>query len=103
MVPQLDRAVPLKVRACEGRSEGSLTEVFMLKHDLCRSNSSSKNSALAVTPHLEEILHSTCRVPMLFIVVELVRSEGRMSYLVKHSGDSSSGFRRGFGVDVDKS
>ena len=38
VVPQIDRAVPLKMRACEGTSEGSSTEVFMLGHALCRSN-----------------------------------------------------------------
>ena len=35
VIPQIDRAVPLKVRACEGTSEGSLVEVFMLEHALC--------------------------------------------------------------------
>ena len=52
VIAQIDRAVPLKVRACEGTSQGSWTEVFMLVHALCRSNSSSKKSALAATPHI---------------------------------------------------
>ena len=30
VIPQLDRAVPLKVRAYQGTSEGSSAEVFML-------------------------------------------------------------------------
>ena len=53
VVTQIDRAVPLKVRACEGTSEGSSDEVFMLGHALCRSNSSSEKSALAATPQIE--------------------------------------------------
>ena len=52
VVSQLDRAAPLKVRACKGTSEGSSTEVLKLGHALCRSNSSSKNSALAATPQI---------------------------------------------------
>ena len=52
MVPQLDRAVPLKVRTCEGTSQGSSTEVLMLGHVLCRSNSSPVNSALAARPQI---------------------------------------------------
>ena len=99
----LDRAVPLEVRACEGTSEGSSTEVFMLGHALCRSSSSSENSALAATPQIGGILHSTCRAPVLLVGVELVRSEGRMSNLVQYSGHSNSGLLRGCGVDVDKS
>ena len=54
MVPQLDRAVPLKVQAGEGTSEGSSTEVFMLGHALCRFNLSSENSALMTTPQIGE-------------------------------------------------
>ena len=38
VIAQIVRAVPLKVRACEGTSEGSLAEVYMLEHALCRSN-----------------------------------------------------------------
>ena len=38
------------VRADEGTPEGSSTEVFMLGHALCRSNSSFENSVLAATP-----------------------------------------------------
>ena len=52
MVPQLDRAVILKVRACQGTPEGSSAEVFMLGHALCRSNSSSEKSALAAAPQI---------------------------------------------------
>ena len=104
MVPQLDRAVPLKARACEGTSEGSSTEVFMLGYALCRSNSSSaKIRPLRLHFKLEEILHSTCRAPLLFVGVELVRSKGSILNLVQHSGDSSSGLLRGCGVEVDKS
>ena len=52
VIAQIDRAVPLKVRACEGTSEGSSAETFMLGHTLCRSNSSSEESALAATPQI---------------------------------------------------
>ena len=52
VIAQIDRAVPLKVRACEGTSEGSSAEVFVLGHALCRSNSSSEKSALAATPQI---------------------------------------------------
>ena len=43
VIAQIDRAVPRKVCACEGTSEGSSAEVFMLEHALCRSDSSSEN------------------------------------------------------------
>ena len=57
VMAQIDRAVPLKVRACEGTSEGSSTEAFMLEHVLCRSKSWSEKSALtAIHLKLEEIL-----------------------------------------------
>ena len=53
VIAQIDRAVPLKVRAaCEGTSKGSSAEIFMLGHTLCRSNSSSEKSALAATPQI---------------------------------------------------
>ena len=52
VIAQIDRAVPLKVRACEGIPEGSSAEVFMLEHALCRSNPSSEKSALAATPQI---------------------------------------------------
>ena len=49
VIAQIDRAVPLKVRAWGGTLEGSSAEVFMLGHALCRSNSSSEKSALVAT------------------------------------------------------
>ena len=52
VIAQIDRAVPLKVRACESTSEGSSAEVFMLGHARCRSNSSSEKTALAATPQI---------------------------------------------------
>ena len=52
VITQIDRAVPLKVRACEGTSEGSSAEVFMLGHALCRCNPLSEKSALAATPQI---------------------------------------------------
>ena len=52
VIAQIDRGVPLKVRACEGTSEGSWAELFMLGHAPCRSNSSSKKSALAATSQI---------------------------------------------------
>ena len=52
---------------------------------------------------LEEILHSTCRSPVLLVGVELVKSEGRILNLLQYSRDSNSGLLRGCGVDVDKS
>ena len=52
MIAQTDRAGPLKVCACEGTSEGSSAEDFMLEHALCRSNSSSEKSVLAATPQI---------------------------------------------------
>ena len=52
VIAQIDSAVTLKVRACEGRAEASSAEVFMLEHALCRSNRSSEKSALAATPQI---------------------------------------------------
>ena len=52
VIAQIDRVVPLKVRACYGTSEGSSAEVFMLGHAMCRSNSSSEKSALVATPQV---------------------------------------------------
>ena len=52
MVAELDSAVPLKARACQGTLEGLLAEFFMLGHAPCYSNSWSKNSALAATPQI---------------------------------------------------
>ena len=49
VIAQIDGAVPLKVRACEGTSEGSSAEVFILGYALYRSNSPSGKSALAAT------------------------------------------------------
>ena len=103
MIPQLDRAVPLKVRVCEDTSEGSSTEVFMLGHALCRSNSWSENSALAATPQIGGIpALELCRAPVFLVGIELVRSEGRILNLVNSPGDSNSGLLRRCGVDVDK-
>ena len=53
VIAQIDRAVPLKVRACEGTSGGSSAGVFMLGGALCRSTSSSEKSVLAATPQIE--------------------------------------------------
>ena len=50
---QLDRATPLKVRACRGTREGSSFEVFTLRHTLCRSYSKIEVSALSSTPKFE--------------------------------------------------
>ena len=52
MLAQINSPGPLKVRACEGTSEGLSAEVFMLEHALCRSNSSSEKSALAAEPQI---------------------------------------------------
>ena len=52
VIAQIDRAVPLKVRACKSTSEGLSAEVFMREHALCRSNSSSEKSALATKPQI---------------------------------------------------
>ena len=52
VIAQIDRAVPLKVRASKVTSEGSLAEVFMLGRALRGSNSSSEKSALAGTPQI---------------------------------------------------
>ena len=54
-VPQLDRAAPLKVRACRGTGEGWSVEVFTLGHALCRSYSKGKGSALTATPKFEGV------------------------------------------------
>ena len=52
VIAQIDRAVPLKVRASKVTSEGSSAEVFMLGRALRGSNSSSEKSALAGTPQI---------------------------------------------------
>jgi len=52
VLAQINSPGPLKVHACEGTSEGSSAEVFMLEHALCRSNSSSEKSALAAEPQI---------------------------------------------------
>ena len=93
MGPQLDRAVPLKVRACEGTSEGTCPVALIRRPKIQR----------LLHFKLEEFLHSTCRTPVLLVGVELVRSEGRILNLVQYSGNSNSGLLRGCGVDVDKS
>ena len=97
VIAQTDRAVPLKVRACEGTSEGLSPEVYMLEHALCRSN--SKNQRLRLHLKLEEILHSTCRAPVVLGGVEIVYLEGRILNLVQYSGDSNSCLLRGCGMD----
>ena len=98
VVPQLDRAVPLKVRACEGRLK--FLCLAMLCVALIRR---PKIQPLRLHLKLEEFLHSTYRAPVLLVGVETVRSEGRILNLVQSSGDSNSGLLRGCGVDVDKS
>ena len=114
MVPQLDRAVPLKVRACQGASEGSLAEVFVLGHALCRSNPWCEKSALAARPQiggnpldlkLEGIMHSTCRAPVWLVGVKLVGPESGVFDLliVQYYGGSDSGPLHGCGVDADES
>ena len=50
---QLDRATPLKVRACRGASEGSSFEVFTLRHTLVRSYSKVEVSAFRSSPKFE--------------------------------------------------
>ena len=50
---QLDRAAPLKVRACRGAREGSSVEAFTLKQALCRSYSKVEASASSSTPKFE--------------------------------------------------
>ena len=50
---QLDRATPLKVRACRGTCEGSSFEVFTLRHALCLSYSKVEVSDLSCTRKLE--------------------------------------------------
>ena len=62
-----------------------------------------KNQRLRLHLKLEEILHSTCRAPVLLVGVELVRSEKRILNLAKCSGDSNSGLFRGCSADVKKS
>ena len=52
-VHQLDRAAPLKVRACRGTWKSLLVEVFTLRHALCRSDSKVGASALTATPKFE--------------------------------------------------
>ena len=52
-VHQLDRAAPLKVRACRGTYEGSSVEVFTLRHALCRSYSKVEASTLSSTTKIE--------------------------------------------------
>ena len=50
---QLDRATPLKVRACRGTWEGWSFEVFTLRHTLCLSYSKVEVSDLSSTRKLE--------------------------------------------------
>ena len=52
-VHQLDRAAPLKVRACRSAGEGSSVEVFTLRYALRRSCSRVEASALSSTPKFE--------------------------------------------------
>ena len=98
VIAQIDRAVPLKVCACGGTSEGSSAEVFMLEHALCRSNLSS-DSPLRLHLKLEKILYSTCRAPVVLSGVEIVHLEGRILNLVQYSGDSNSCLLLGCGMD----
>ena len=52
MVPQLDRASPLKERAGRGTLEGWSGDVSTLGHALCQSNSSCVTLAQAATPQV---------------------------------------------------
>ena len=52
VLARINSPVLLKVRACEGTSEGSSAEVFMLEHALCRLNAPSEKSALAAKPQI---------------------------------------------------
>ena len=87
VIAQIDRAVPLKVRACEGTSEGSSAEVFMLGHALFALIRRRKNRPLRLHLKVEEILHSTCRAPVVLGGVEIVYRKGRILNLVQYSGD----------------
>ena len=50
---QLDRATPLKVRACRGTCEGSSFDFFTLRHALCLSYSKVEVSDLSSTRKFE--------------------------------------------------
>ena len=52
VVPELDRAAPLKVCACQGTSESSSGELFMLGHAPCRFNLPCVKSTISVTPQV---------------------------------------------------
>ena len=85
VIAQIDRAVPLKVRACEGTSVGSSAEVFMFGHALCRSLIRRRKNQPSFQLHLklEEILKSTCRAPVVLGGVEIVYREARILNVVQ--------------------
>ena len=99
VISQIDRAAPLKVRACEGTSEGSSAEVLYLDMPCAALIRRRKNQPLRLHLELEKILHSTCRAPMVLGGVEIVHTEGRISNVVRYSGDSNSCLLRRCGMD----
>ena len=58
-----------------------------------------KNQPLRLHLKLEEILHSTCRAPVVLGGVDIVYLEGRILNLVQYSKDSNSCLLRGCGMD----
>ena len=100
---KLHRAVPFKVRACQGIPEGLSGEVLCLDTPCVALIRGVKNQRLRLDLELQGVLHSTCRAPVWLVGVELVGPENGMIDLVKYCGDSGSGLLRGCGVHVDKS
>ena len=58
-----------------------------------------KNQPLRLHHKLEEILHWTCRAPVVLGGVEIVYREGRILNLVQYFGDQNSCLLRGCGMD----
>ena len=79
------KAVPLKVRACEGTSER--LKFLCLGMPCVALIRRWKNKSLQLHLKLEEILHSTCRAPVVVGGVEIVYREGRILNVVQYSGD----------------
>ena len=63
LLAQINSPGPLKLRACEGTSEGSSAEVLCLNMPCVTQIRRRKNQPLRLNLKLEGILHSTCRAP----------------------------------------
>ena len=78
VIAQIDRAVPLKARRLKFLCLDMLCVALIRRR---------KNQPLRLHHILEEILHWTCRAPVVLGGVEIVYREGRILNVVQNYGD----------------